>query len=79
MEENGVVIQAMEMGLDEGAAEMAARNGRKRQRKEPSTPTLDRPSRERRSIDRFVASAEKGVKEFKIEKVCSNFYLSKVY
>lgn len=42
--------------------------GKKRRRKEASTPTVERPARERKSIERFVASTEKEVKEFKIEK-----------
>lgn len=43
--------------------------GKKRQRKEPLTPTVERPARERKSIDRFAASVEKEkVKPFKIEK-----------
>ena len=41
---------------------------------EPRTPTIDRPVRERKSVERLVASIEKdATKEFHIEKVCFVF------
>jgi len=49
--------------------EETPKESKKRKIKELSTPTLDRPSRERKTIERFVASNEKeSVKEFTIEK-----------
>lgn len=49
--------------------EETPKESKKRKIKELSTPTLDRPSRERKTIERFVASNEKEVvKEFTIEK-----------
>ena len=37
---------------------------------EPRTPTIDRPVRERKSVERLVASIDKdATKEFHIEKV----------
>eukprot|EP00249_Psilotum_nudum_P022966 c28705_g1_i1 orf=723-2438(-) len=54
-------------------SEGKASEKRKRLKKEPATPSpslfIDRPTRERKSIDRFVASIEKEkVRELKIEK-----------
>lgn len=49
--------------------EETPKESKKRKIRELSTPTLDRPSRERKTIERFVASNEKeNVKEFTIEK-----------
>lgn len=58
---------------DEGESkqgqEETPKESKKRKIRELSTPTLDRPSRERKTIERFVASNEKeNVKEFTIEK-----------
>eukprot|EP00249_Psilotum_nudum_P017960 c26573_g1_i1 orf=675-1610(+) len=57
----------------EDKLEGKASEAKKRSKKEPATPSpslfVDRPARERKSIDRFVASVEKEkVRELKIEK-----------
>lgn len=43
-------------------------SGKKRKQREFTSPATDRPARERKSIERFIVSPDKEVKEFKIPK-----------
>lgn len=61
--------KAKKADIENQAKENNGSESRKRQKKEPTTPLIDRPARDRKSIERFAASIEKEkVKEFKIEK-----------
>eukprot|EP00250_Pteridium_aquilinum_P010929 c19722_g1_i1 orf=589-2037(-) len=57
-----------EVVITKGSSAGDNKSGKKRKQRELSSPTPDRPARERKSIERFVVSPDKEIKEFKIQK-----------